>query len=153
MEKPEILNEPQDLILDCLSQVPTPEPLQIQDNCDINPKVVFDEKRNFRSVCDLELIRTWVVTDQCNNSSSTKQTIIVTDLTAPEFTKLPQNKIVHCQSNILEEFQNFLKNSGNAMAIDNCSNVKYSNSFDTLGLRPCDSTLVDFLIEDEYKGH
>ncbi|MBK9270328.1 MAG: gliding motility-associated C-terminal domain-containing protein [Saprospiraceae bacterium] len=149
VEKPEILNAPQDLELDCINELPPVEPLLVQDNCDVNPMIVFDEKRNFKSPCELEIIRTWTVTDQCNNSTSVNQTITISDKVPPQFTNLPENKIVHCKPNIHLDFQNFLRNYANAKAIDNCSTVKFTYSYDTLGLRSCDSTLVDFIIEDD----
>jgi len=148
LEKPEILNKPEDLTLDCLNELMPPEILQIQDNCDLNPMVVLEEKRNFTSNCELEVVRIWTISDQCKNSTTVSQIITISDKIPPQFTNLPQNKIVHCKPNIQLEFQNFLKNNADAMATDNCSTVKFSYSYDTLGIRPCDSTLVDFVIED-----
>lgn len=44
-EAPEILNAPQDLQFECLSQLPPPDMLLVQDNCDQNPAISFEEKR------------------------------------------------------------------------------------------------------------
>ena len=148
-EAPEILNTPQDLQFECLSQVPQPDPLLVQDNCDPNPVIRFEEKRTQFTSCSLEINRKWIVTDQCKNSSEIEQKILVSDDAPPVFDKLPSNKWVDCRSDENLEFTNWLRNNAGATASDNCSKVRFSVTHDTLSKRGCDSTLAEFIIEDD----
>ncbi|MBK8922691.1 MAG: HYR domain-containing protein [Saprospirales bacterium] len=64
--------------------------------------------------CSGVISRTYVITDQCGNSTAVTQTINVTDNTAPEIT-CPAPQTIKCEDSQLPT------NTGSATATDNCS--------------------------------
>jgi len=65
----------------CASAVPLPDPTVVtteSDNCTANPAVVFVSDISDGNVCDNETItRTYSVTDNCGNSITVTQQIII----------------------------------------------------------------------------
>ncbi len=68
----------------------------VQDNCDANPSVTFEDQVNAGSCPIVSIItRTWTVKDACGNANSCTQVIRVSDNTAPTIT-CPSNVQVEC---------------------------------------------------------
>lgn len=84
------------------------------DNCDPTPLFTFTDV-TLAGACPQErtITRTWVATDDCGNSSSCTQIIIVDDSLAPGIT-CPANVTIECGSNTLPPA------TGSATATDNC---------------------------------
>ena len=84
------------------------------DNCDATPTITSSDI-SVGGACPQErtITRTWVATDDCGNSSSCVQTIIVDDSLAPALT-CPANTTIQCTASTLPA------NTGTATATDNC---------------------------------
>ncbi len=85
-EAPTLSGVPADGTFDC-QNVPPAADLIINDDCDPDPMVTFDESRQNGSCRgNYTLTRSWVVTDRCGNTASTQQVLTITDNTAPTVT-------------------------------------------------------------------
>ncbi len=103
---------PQDLTLECASDIPPPMDLTAEDNCGAQITVSPRQELTFGDCLnDLTLVRTWTFADTCGNTTSYSQTITVLDTLAPVLTDLPSD-IVVCEG---EPVQFSLPS-----AIDNC---------------------------------
>ena len=121
---PEFTFVPEDYTVECSDDVTYEEATAI-DNCgeltiDYSVDTVGLECPN-----NFQIIRTWVATDECDNSTTAQQTITVEDTTAPEFTFVPADYTVECSDDVTYE---------DATAIDNCGEVTIEYSVDTVGL-------------------
>ena len=74
------------------TDVPDAPALEFSDNCSTNVTVVFEETNSFdeNNLVDYEIVRTWTVTDECNNTEVYTQTVnvaldeIITDVIAQD---------------------------------------------------------------------
>jgi hypothetical protein len=84
------------------------------DNCDVTPAITFTDMTSGTG-CPQEytITRTWKATDDCGNSSTCTQTIVVEDNTAPGII-CPPNITIECTSSTLPVA------TGNATSSDNC---------------------------------
>lgn len=84
------------------------------DNCDATPTLTFTDV-TVGGACPQErtITRTWVATDDCGNSTSCVQTIVVDDSTAPVVT-CPPAITIECTASTLPA------NTGSPTASDNC---------------------------------
>lgn len=95
IECPEILaSEPMNLILSCDEDIPEP----------IDPvftvvvglySVEFSESINYLG-CNIEILRTWIATNECGNISSVSQVITVIDSSPPLLEGIPLDKTEEC---------------------------------------------------------
>jgi len=114
---------PADITVEC-GQVPQPETLIAEDNCDDNVEVEFGET-SAEGTCPVRLIltRTWVAYDNCSNSTVHTQTITVTDTTPP---------VADCVDITVELDQNGTATVGDDVvdggSSDNCGAVQYALS-------------------------
>ncbi len=95
------------------------------DICDGAPGVTYsDQILSGGCVQEYYIIRTWIATDACGNSSTCEQEIQVEDNTAPSIT-CPANLTIECEENTLPD------NTGIAIANDNCGvpTVTFSDAF------------------------
>ncbi len=77
--------------------------------------------------------RTWTATDDCGNTSTASQTIIVHDVTAPVIGTPASNSIVECNgSGNSAQLTAWLASNGGASASDACGGVTWSNNFTVL---------------------
>ncbi|MEY4964191.1 MAG: hypothetical protein RLZZ323_1510, partial [Bacteroidota bacterium] len=94
---------------------------------------------------------TWTVTDACGNSSEPfTQVITIQDTTDPILLTQATDKIVECdgQGN-KEDIANWLATNGGATASDNCSEIHWSNNFESLP-KDCSSMItVKFTATDD----
>ena len=98
------------------------------DNCTaINWSKTFNKEPD--EACE-EIFVTFTIKDLCDNETQAIAKFIVTDTDPPYFTKNPQNTILSCEPDALNQFQNWLANNGFATATDKCGQVIWSNDFD-----------------------
>src|SRR5690606_32881698 len=69
------------------------------DNCDTNVSIILSEDTR-PGACPQEyaLIRTWTATDDCGNSATVSQTLIVQDTEPPILSGVPQDVTVECNA-------------------------------------------------------
>ena len=85
------------------------------DNCSLPENITISLNAvTEASDCGYEFIRTWTVTDECNNSTTLSQVIVFADNAAPEFTFVPADLAVTCG----EDYELL-----DATASDDCSEV------------------------------
>ncbi|MEA1980028.1 MAG: hypothetical protein U9N54_03530, partial [candidate division Zixibacteria bacterium] len=102
---------PADIVVEC-DNVPQAPTLTATDNCDLAPVVTFNETTTPGS-CDnsYTITRTWTATDECNNSTTSAQTITVQDTTYPTLAGCPTDITVSCDN---------IPVPANVIATDNC---------------------------------
>ncbi len=107
---------PQDVTLSCNDDT-SPEntgTATAVDNCDANPSITFSDVQSGGSCPeDHTITRTWVATDECGNSSTCNQIILVQDNQAPAVS-CPANMTVECTASTAPA------NTGTASATDVC---------------------------------
>ncbi|TDE49288.1 gliding motility-associated C-terminal domain-containing protein [Flavobacterium sp. GT3P67] len=93
---------------------------------------------------------TWTVNDDCGNTSPVfTQVITIQDKTAPTINVIASNITVECdgQGN-QNSISNWLANNGGATAIDDCSDVTWTNNFNTLSNDCSSAVTVIFTVKD-----
>ncbi|MBK9722468.1 MAG: gliding motility-associated C-terminal domain-containing protein [Saprospiraceae bacterium] len=148
IEMPTINNLQNDLEVECESEVPKVPKLDVSDNCDPNPIISFKETRENIDPCTKKITRKWEVKDICGNINIEEQIIDVIDKTPPQFTKLPETKIVFCDKDVVKEFNDWIKKNGNGTAMDLCGPVTWRTSFDRIPKKYCDTILTEFIVKD-----
>ncbi|MBL7797795.1 MAG: SprB repeat-containing protein, partial [Saprospiraceae bacterium] len=83
------------------------------DNCDIGTTIVYNGQTRTDGSCpdNYTLRRRWTASDNCGNTVTAEQVIVVQDFTAPAFTSAPANVTVNC---------NAIPAVGTPAASDNC---------------------------------
>ncbi len=96
------------------------------DNCDLIPTITFTDVVT-GGACpeELTITRTWKALDDCGNSSTCIQTIIVDDSMAPVIS-CPANVTILCTASTLPA------NTGTATALDNCDATPTISSSDVI---------------------
>jgi hypothetical protein len=110
------INCPANLTIQCTANtlpVNTGNPTS-SDNCDLTPTITYTDV-TVGGDCPQEytITRTWKTTDDCNNSTTCVQTIVVDDSTNPVLT-CPANITIQCTASTLPA------NTGNPSSSDNC---------------------------------
>jgi hypothetical protein len=121
---------PQDITVDC-DAVPEAYNLSASDNCSSSEVITIDfTEERINGECEhyFALVRTWMATDECGNSTSHVQTITVQDTTAPVFDGevLPQDITVDCDA---------IPEAYNLSASDNCSSSSEGITIDFTEVR------------------
>ncbi len=147
-EMPLVTNPPDNLEVSCDSEVPSAPKLNVTDNCDPNPKIVFKEIKETFGPCQKKITRTWEITDACGNKTNQSQIIDIIDRIPPEFTVPPSHKIVNCQQDVIKEFNDWLIKNGNGSAKDNCGALSWRTNYERNPKKYCDTVLVEFIIKD-----
>ena len=121
---------PADTLVDCSVAEDldvTGRPTEISDNCDADPMVTHSDVIVLDPLCESKytIRRTWSVTDQCGNTTSLDQEILVEDLMAPVFDQSPQGITITCADDldINNAFVNWYTSRANAIVSDNCSDT------------------------------
>ncbi|MEZ5041353.1 MAG: gliding motility-associated C-terminal domain-containing protein [Saprospiraceae bacterium] len=88
------------LLLSCDDPVPPFPTVTVSDNCDNTPDLNFSETNSqvangSCSEYEYSIIRTWMASDNCGNTTIFKQTISIEDDNAPTFT-VPGNITIDC---------------------------------------------------------
>lgn len=108
------------------------------DNCDISVSITYDGEVRTNGSCpdSYTLRRRWTATDNCGNTATAEQVIVVQDFTPPVFTSVPANTTASCDAVPLV---------GTPTASDNCDNlvtINYNGQTHTDGPCPNFYTLV-----------
>ncbi|NRD22525.1 tandem-95 repeat protein [Winogradskyella litoriviva] len=128
-------NAPADVTLQCIDDVPTPGQLTATDNCMDDITVTGVDSIDNSNPCSISIVRTWTFVDDCGNSSSVSQNIIVADTTAPTFTA-PADVDIECGTNT-----NDLSITGDVTdEKDNCSIGLNATYTDTVVNGSCTNT-------------
>ncbi len=138
-EQPVILDFPADLTVAC-DAVPTPYQPIVQDNCDLDLTLDFVEDTIPGScINNYMLHRSWTWTDNCGNSSSRVQSILVEDRAPPTFTT-PDDITIECN----EDPNDLLLTGDVTDEGDNCSLGTAEAVFTDVVVNnsPCEGALV-----------
>ena len=119
---PEFTFVPEDYTVQCAEDVVL-EDATATDNCGELTIDYSVDTVNQSCPNKYQLIRTWVATDECDNSTTAQQTITVDDTIAPEFTFVPEDYTVQCAEDVVLE---------DATATDNCGELTIDYSVDTV---------------------
>ena len=126
--QPSFADFPQDAIVECDESTDpsnTGGNATATDNCDSDVDITYSDEQTLGAcVANYSITRTWTATDDCGNTRSKNQTIIVQDTTAPNIT-VPDDTTVEC-----DESTDPSNTGGNATATDNCDNdvsITYSD--------------------------
>jgi gliding motility-associated-like protein len=101
--KPVISGTPEDIIVNCSTDVPVASntSVSVNDNCTGTVTItVNDVITNQTCANKYTISRTWTATDACSNSSSTSQMITVNDTIKPVITETPGNITVSCAEDV-----------------------------------------------------
>jgi len=114
LTKPTFTNVPADLTVSCNAIPPVGTP-NASDNCDASVTITYIGDTRINGTCpdNYTLKRQWAATDDCGNTTTVEQTIVVQDLTAPAFTFVPADATVNCEA---------IPTMGMPIASDNCDN-------------------------------
>ncbi len=148
LEFPEVNNPQGDLEVECDSDVPKKGVLNVSDNCDPSPNVVFKETFEMIDPCTKIIKRVWEVEDDCGNVTTEEQIITVSDKNPPNFTKLPQGKFVYCYDDVNKIFNDWIIKNGDAIATDACGKVIWRTTIEHTPSKSCDTILVEFIAID-----
>ena len=85
---PPMFAVPQNVTVDCGLESDTTltgVPSMVNDNCDANPSITFEDEIGLGNGCPeiATITRAWIVADACNNADTQYQTIITIDTIAP----------------------------------------------------------------------
>lgn len=150
-EDPVVNNMPPPLVTSpCPGPPPPPDPLAVTDNCPGNIDIQYQETSIPQS-CYYDVQRTWVVTDGCGNSIELSQIVQIRDTEDPHFFAPPQDLVVDCGSDALNEFYSWIQNNGNGIAMDDCDpDVTWQAEFiQEPDPGACGTTTVTFTVADE----
>ncbi len=106
------------------------------DNCDADVSIAFDGELRTDGPCPdtYTLLRRWVATDNCGNTTAASQKIVVRDLVPPVFTFVPPNTTVNCEN---------IPPPASPIATDNCdAQVNIALIGEERGNGPCPSTFT-----------
>jgi gliding motility-associated-like protein len=111
---------PPNITVEC-DNVPSVESVTATDNCTAAVTVRVAERKEFLSSCtnNYRLTRTWTASDDCGNTNTMTQVILVQDITPPVFTVTPPaDETVSCDA--------IPAPPTNLRATDNCGTVRIS---------------------------
>jgi hypothetical protein len=110
-QAPEFSGVPADVTVQC-NAVPAPANPTASDNCSAVVGISYNQTRTNGNCPDsYTLARTWTTTDECGNIKTATQIVTVRDTQAPNFTSVPANVTVQCNS---------IPAVGSPMATDGC---------------------------------
>ena len=120
-EKPVISGYPPTVTLSCSNPVPTLSPSFISDNCDTSMVVAYTFTTS-DTLCpgSYTMHVTWSATDDCGNTGTATQTVLVRDTQGPLFTLVPEPDTIRCDTFSLPPAAVM---GADIMATDNCSQV------------------------------
>lgn len=121
-ETPPGITCPGNLTISCTANTlpPATGTASATDNCDATPTITFADV-TVAGACPQERVitRTWRATDDCSNSSTCIQVIVVDDSAAPGIT-CPPNTTIQCTASTMP-----VNTGGSATATDNCDGAPF----------------------------
>ena len=108
-ESPVLSGVPRDVTVDC-NTIPNAANVRATDNCSSSVTPVYSEVVG--TGCPYTITRSWTATDECGNSTTQTQEILVEDTESPVLNGVPNNVTVDC---------NTIPSAANVVATDNCS--------------------------------
>lgn len=114
-EPPLLSGIPSNTQVDCNSipDMPTPD---VSDNCDDNVAITMNESI-VGSGCFYTIIRTWIASDDCGNTTIVSQSIQVEDTEAPIFINVPAEMTVECSNVGALPLPQVIDDCGNSVSI------------------------------------
>lgn len=103
-------NIPTTTTADCNS-MPSSDGITATDNCNGEVTIEFTDNSTGGTCENLQIIRTFIATDQCGNSSTASQIIMVTDNENPVLVGVPDDVMLECNEDL---------SPANVMATDDC---------------------------------
>ncbi|MEM9822461.1 MAG: T9SS type A sorting domain-containing protein, partial [Bacteroidota bacterium] len=92
---------PVNLTLQCTTEIPPAVPLTATDNCSPDLTVMPTEQMSMGDCSnELSLLRTWTFTDECGNSATMSQSIVVKDTIPPLAPMAPANLLLQCAQEV-----------------------------------------------------
>ncbi len=142
---PPVISCPADITVQCVGDIPPPDPMAVSatDACQGPVEPVFSRDVFLGNIieegmlellpgmsCPIVISRIYSATDDCGNSVSCTQTIVVNDTIPPSLT-CPADATVSCETSVqpFGSLDEFLAGGGNAF--DNCSLDTASFTLDT----------------------
>jgi hypothetical protein len=141
---PDLIGVPADVTVEC-NAIPEPPIVTAVDNCDEFPMEVVLEENILQLDCGYQLIRTWIVEDNCWNYNSASQVITVIDTTYPTLSGVPDDITVDCDA---------VPDPAEVTASDNCTSelLVVSMTENTFPL-DCGYTLIRYWIAHDFCGN
>ncbi len=98
-EGPVFILVPANTTVSCESVPPVDTPTA-SDNCSANVQIAYDGEVRTDGACpnSYALLRKWTATDNCGNTTTATQEILVQDTTQPDFTYMPADVTVSCEN-------------------------------------------------------
>ncbi len=140
-EAPVIGDLPEIATIACTSdpQFLTPD---VSDNCAGEVLLTFtDEEIPGDCLGRYQVVRTWLATDACGNTSTKSQTLQYDDTMAPGFLQTHENLVLNCDAPAADEIAAWLQNNAGAVASDICSEVVWTNDYQG-ALPTCNAPVV-----------
>src|SRR5690606_19567754 len=101
---PVLDDEPGDVSVQCIDDVPAPFDLGWTDNCDGSGVVGSTDGPLVGGACGGTITRTWTYTDACGNSDTATQIITIDDTTDPVLDDEPGDVSVQCIDDVPAPF-------------------------------------------------
>ena len=110
---PNVFSIPLDALVSC-ANIPAVQSPTASDNCDASPTITYNGATKINGPCpnSYTLKRQWTISDDCGNTNTAVQTIVVQDVVPPVFNEVPVNVTVSCQS---------IPAVGSPIATDDCA--------------------------------
>ncbi|MCW5924786.1 MAG: gliding motility-associated C-terminal domain-containing protein [Saprospiraceae bacterium] len=120
-QAPVIAGHPDTVTLSCANPVPTLSPAFVTDNCDTSMTLAYAFTVS-DSLCpgSYTMNVTWSATDDCGNTGTATQKVLVRDTNGPVFTLVPPNVTFRCDTFVLPPFPTA---GVDITATDQCSGV------------------------------
>ncbi|MFZ6051114.1 HYR-like domain-containing protein [Halocola ammonii] len=119
---PVFVNVPEDASFEC-TQVPNAPELEVEDNCDHEVEVTFEESVEELD-CGFIITRVWTAMDDCGNQTSVSQTVTAIDETAPVVLSVPEDATVECDEEVPNSTPEFTDNCTEDLSIETTSSIE-----------------------------
>ncbi|NMH29154.1 gliding motility-associated C-terminal domain-containing protein [Flavobacterium silvaticum] len=143
----EVLPEPS--TIGC-GETPSFETAVATDSCSPNVTLSFVDSQA-PGTCPGSIVytRTWTALDVCQNTSTAQQIITSIDDVPPVITTQAQDLFLECNGeDTTEQIQTWLSQNGGAIATDACSDITWTNDFDTTPTSCSDAVTIIFVATD-----